>query len=346
MHKSWGNAIEFNEGAEKIGVDVMRWMYTRQNPEDNMLFGYKKADEVRRQFYLMVWNVYKFFVDYATMEKIEIQGAPSLDEKRANILDTWIMARLSAFVSESKKSYSSYNAQGVALAGESFMSDVSTWFIRRSRDRVWVNSENEIDKMSFYKTLHAVLVVFSVAVSPVMPFITDTIYTNLTGEKSVHLAHWIDVDSYQNEKLVNSMLMIRSLAEAGHRVRKENKLKVRQPLGSVVITLAKDTVFNESEELLDILKAELNVKEIVLKKGKQELHEVQFDTILTDELVREGKMRDLVRSIQEQRKIKQVKQDQKVKLIIPYEFMKYKEYIAKRVLASEILEGDSVEISL
>jgi isoleucyl-tRNA synthetase len=345
MHKSWGNAIEFNEGAEKIGVDVMRWMYARQNPEDNMLFGYKKADEVRRQFYLMVWNVYKFFVDYATMEKVEIQGAPSLEVKRENLLDLWIMARLSQFVSDSKQFYSNFNVQGVALGGEAFMNDVSTWFIRRSRDRVWVNSSDEADKASFYKTLHAVLVVFSVTVSPIMPFMPDVIYTNLTGEKSVHLSSWIDLDELKNEKLVQNMAVIRSLAEAGHRVRKENKLKVRQPLASVTVALAKDTVFDENNELLDILKSELNVKKVILSKGKTEAHEVSFDTVLTKELEQEGKMRDLVRSIQEQRKIKQVKQDQKVKLTIPSEFMKYKDYIAKRVLASEITEGETMEIN-
>lgn len=339
MHKSWGNAIEFNEGAEKIGVDVMRWMYARQNPEDNMLFGYKKADEVRRQFYLMVWNVYKFFVDYATMEKIELRGAPSLNEERVNILDTWIMTRLSSYVSESKKAYMEYNVQTVALGGESFMNDVSTWFIRRSRDRVWVNSENENDKLSFYKTLHAVLVVFSVTVSPIMPFAPDEIYTNLTGEKSVHLAQWIDLEASKNKEVIPTMTIIRSLAEIGHRVRKESKLKVRQPLASVTIKLAKNTEL-VGDEYLDILRAELNVKKVKISVGESDQHEVVFDTVLTDTLAAEGKMRDLVRRIQEQRKIKQVKQDQKIKLTIPVEFMQFKEYIAKRVLASEITEGE------
>jgi len=315
-------------------------MYARQNPADNLLFGYKRADEVRRQFYLMVWNVYKFFVDYATMEKIELKGPPSLNEERVNILDTWIMSRLSTYVAESKKAYIEYNVQAVALGGESFMSDVSTWFIRRSRDRVWVNSDNEADKLSFYKTLHAVLVVFSVTASPIMPFITDEIYTNLTGEKSVHLSKWFDLKTPKDISVIQDMALIRSLAEAGHRVRKENKLKVRQPLASVKIRLAKDTIFNENEELLDVLKSELNVKKVVISKGKTDQHEVEFDTVLTDELAAEGKMRDLVRSIQEQRKVKQVKQDQRIKLTIPAEFMQFKEYIAKRVLASEIKAGE------
>ncbi len=340
MHKSWGNAVEFNEGAEKIGVDVMRWMFARQNPADNMLFGYKKADEVRRQFYLMVWNVYKFFVDYAIMEHIELQGKPVLSLTKKNTLDEWVMVRLSDFVAQSKEAYLRYDVHAVAMGGEAFMSDVSTWFIRRSRDRVWVNSDNKVDKQSFYETLHAVLVTFAVTVSPIMPFITDEIYTNLTGEKSVHLANWIDLEISKNTKVVKNMTVVRSLAEAGHRVRKENKLKVRQPLSSVTINLAKDTLFEESESLLAILKSELNVKKVILSKGSTEVHEVAFDTVLTDELTREGKMRDLVRSIQEQRKLKQVRPDQKIKLTIPEEFMQWKDYISKRVLASEITVGE------
>lgn len=344
MHKSWGNAVEFNEGAEKIGVDVMRWMFARQNPADNMLFGYKKADEVRRQFYLMVWNVYKFFIDYAGMEHVDIQGKPSLSLSKSNVLDEWIMARLSTYVAESKKAYLEFNVQTVALGGETFMNDVSTWFIRRSRDRVWVNSDNKEDKQSFYETLHAVLTVFAVTVSPIMPFISDEIYTNLTGEKSVHLASWFDLDAPKDVKIIQNMTVVRSLAEAGHRVRKENKLKVRQPLSLVTIQLAKDTVFEATDALLDILKSELNVKKVSLLKGKTEQHEVVFDTVLTEELAREGKMRDLVRSIQEQRKIKQVKPDQKIKLTIPSEFMEWKDYIARRVLAGEIVAGGEMKV--
>lgn len=339
MHKSWGNAVEFNEGAEKIGVDVMRWMFARQNPAENMLFGYKKADEVRRQFYLMVWNVYKFFVDYATLEKVEMQGPPDLSLSKKSILDQWIMERLSTYVSEAKASYEKYEVQPVALKGEAFMNDISTWFIRRSRDRVWVNSDDAADKQSFYTTLHAVLTVFSVVVSPIMPFITETIFTNLTGEKSVHLTKWIDLTLPGDTKTVENMAVIRSLAEAGHRVRKENKLKVRQPLASVTIALAKGTVFEESEALLAVLKSELNVKKIVITKGEAEQHTATFDTVLTEELVQEGKMRDLVRSIQELRKTQNVKTDQAIKLTIPAEFMPYKELIAKRVLASEVKEG-------
>lgn len=339
MHKSWGNYIEFNEGAEKIGVDVMRWMYARQNPAENLLFGYKRADEVRRQFYLMIWNIYKFFVDYANLEKITIQN----EVKPTSVLDIWILSRLTQYSAVAKKAYESYDAQTVALQGEAFAQDISTWFIRRSRDRVWVNSDDQIDKQSFYNTLHTVLTTFAVVVSPIMPFITDEIITNLTSQKSVHLVSWPTVKFEVNNKVLTDMALVRTIAEVGHRVRKENKLKVRQPLAQATIKLAKDKEFGDSsfvDGYKKILQSELNVKQIAFESSDDESTEVVFDTQLTDELVYEGKLRDLIRSIQELRKNQQVGTDQVIKLSIPAEFMKSREFIAKRVLATDITEGD------
>ena len=100
MHKSWGNAIEFNEGADKIGADVMRWLFTRHNPADNMLFGYKRADEVRRQFYLMLWNIYKFFVEYANLDKFKPSTSPSVSK---NVLDEWILSRFTGLIGSVEK---------------------------------------------------------------------------------------------------------------------------------------------------------------------------------------------------------------------------------------------------
>jgi isoleucyl-tRNA synthetase len=339
MHKSWGNYIEFNEGAEKIGVDVMRWMYARQNPADNLLFGYKKADEVRRQFYLMVWNIYKFFVDYANLEKVTITPKKTA----SSVLDKWILARLAQYTELAKKAYETYDLQTVALQGESLIQDVSTWFIRRSRDRVWVNSDNAQDKQSFYDTLHSVLTTFAVVVSPVMPFITDEIITNLTGNKTVHLLNWPEQSGELAPGLISDMMLVRMVAETGHRVRKENKLKVRQPLLSATVTLAKGKSFVEKtyeEDYRKLLASELNVKQIVMKTGDTEETTVVFDTTMTDELAYEGKLRDLIRAIQELRKTNGIQTDQTVKLSVPAEFMKSKEFICRRVLATEIIEGD------
>ena len=343
MHKSWGNYVEFNEGAEKIGVDVMRWMFARQNPGDNLLFGYKKADEVRRQFYLMVWNVYKFFVDYANLEKKAKHKQIDIHYKPVALLDRWLMARLTQFVQGAKSGYVAYEAHTVANLAESFMSDVSTWFIRRSRDRVWVNSDDEADKQSFYTTLQTALSVFAVTVSPLMPFVTDSIYTNLTGEKSVHLASWVDVKEKPDMVLIEDMKLVRALAEAGHRERKEKKLKVRQPLAGATIYLAKGSAFAHTDAVAEytaLLQAELNVKRVDLKEATDATHVVTYDTTLTPELAYEGKVRDLIRSIQELRKTQGVKTDQSIHLTIPAEFMQSKDSIAKKVLASSVAGGE------
>ena len=195
MHKSWGNSIEFNEGADKIGVDVMRFMYARQNPSENMLFGYKKADEVRRQFYLMLWNIYKFFVEYANLDKFETRSSKLEARNSKNILDEWILQRLIWLIKYSEKSYRAFDVQTVALETEKFVSDLSTWYIRRSRGRVWVNSDDQEDKKCFYQTLYQVLVNLTIILSPILPFITELIYTNLTGEESVHLSNWPEISA-------------------------------------------------------------------------------------------------------------------------------------------------------
>ena len=169
----------------------MRWMFARQNPADNMLFGYKKADEVRRQFYLMLWNTYKFFVEYANLDGYTIDwGRNTLK----NILDQWIISRFNNLVLSVEKFMREYNAKDAALEIEKFVNDLSTWFIRRSRDRIWLNSEDENDKQDFYQNLHFIFVNLSIILSPFTPFISEMIYTNLMDEESVHLASWPKVD--------------------------------------------------------------------------------------------------------------------------------------------------------
>ena len=108
MHKSWGNSIEFNEGADKIGVDVMRWMFVSHNPEQNLLFGYKKADETRRTFHLMLWNVYNFFITYANADKWEPKG---MEPSAENVLDKWIVSRLNKTIKRVTKALENYNPQ-------------------------------------------------------------------------------------------------------------------------------------------------------------------------------------------------------------------------------------------
>jgi len=356
MHKSWGNAIEFNEGADKIGVDVMRWMFARHNPADNMLFGYKKADEVRRQFYLMLWNIYKFFVEYANLDHHTPKGPLAIVSKKVssllsskNILDKWILSRFTGLVISVEKNLKEFSAKDAALEIEKFVSDLSTWFIRRSRDRVWVNSDNKIDKNNFYETLYYILVNLSIIISPFIPFVAEEIYTNLTGGESVNLENWPSFAKASegkpkiNEKLEREMEVARKIVEVGQAERKILGVKIKMPLANIKLKV--ELIINIkliSEEVWDVVLKELNIKNIIINGS---FHYPEKEIKVTDaQLEKEGKLRELIREIQSQRKLKSLKTDEKINLTIPREFEKEEDFIAKRVLAKKISFGDKVEV--
>lgn len=341
MHKSWGNAIEFNEGADKIGVDVMRWMFVRHNPADNMLFGYKKADEVRRQFYLLLWNIYKFFVEYSNLDGFDAKAG---DAKRApkskNTLDQWILARFAETVFDVKSNMIEYSAKDAALSVEKFMSDLSTWYIRRSRDRVWVASDDGTDKQSFYSTMYYVLVNLSVVLSPFMPFVSEEMYANLTGGESVHLEVWPEIDEkLVDKKLIEEMQKIRVVVEAGHSKRKADGQKVRIPLLALEVD-AEGAYKNIRGEVWDIALRELNVKNLVVNKTTR--YPEQEVVVSEGELEKEGSLRELIRLIQSKRKELGLKATDKVDLTIPDAFLENEEYIKKRVMAGKVTIGSEV----
>lgn len=340
MHKSWGNAIEFNEGADKIGVDVMRWLYLRQNPADNMLFGYKHSDEVRRQFYLILWNVYIFFADYANLEKFLPKSS---DTKNKNVLDRWILSRFNNLNKIVRNSLIKYDAKTAINAIEDFIKDLSTWYVRRSRDRVWVNSEDQSDKNEFYATLYSVLVDLSIILSPFVPFLTEEIYTNLTGKESVHLSSWPEV----NEKLIDKSLEeqiknARKIAEIVHAQRKLNKIKLRQPLQKFSYDIPK-RLSNEVELLLA---AETNVREISYDSSGSKLGapHVLLHLELTDSLIEEGKSREIIRNIQSERQKLGTRFDEKVNVRLPDWPSEFEDEIKKKALVEKIIKSADFKV--
>lgn len=340
MHKSWGNSIEFNEGADKIGVDVARWMFSRQNPADNMLFGYKKADEVRRQFYLMLWNVYKFFVEYANLDGFDLKKAT---DKQNNVLDVWISNRFHWLVAFIKENMQEYNAKDCALATEEFVSDLSTWYLRRSRDRVWVMSESTEDKNSFYSTLYHILVNLSIVLSPFMPFITEEIYTNLTGKESVHMESWPVFETKTvNEKVIEEMKKARVVVEAGHAKRKANSQKVRIPLASLEVDL-EGNYKDITQEIWEIVLKELNVKNIIVNKDTR--YPKKPVEVAESDLQKEGELRELIRLIQSKRKELGLKPTDTINLTVPDAFLEDVDFIKKRVMASKVTLGSAVSIT-
>lgn len=344
MHKSWGNSIAFHEGADQIGVDVMRWMYVRHNPADNLLFGFNKANEVRRQFYLLLWNIFKFYRDYAELDGYTSQSGEPASE---NVLDQWILSSFAQVKNEVETKLSDFNAKEAALALENFVQDLSTWYIRRSRDRVGPTAENPVDTKAFYHTTEFILTNLSIVLSPFMPFLPEEIYTQLTGKESVHLETWPMFTHIRfNEALNTDMQKVRQFVEVGHRVRKELKLKVRQPLAKVTITHAKDIKYSLAENLDNynmLIKDELNVKSVEYKEADSDVV-IEYDTTITPELKLEGEVRDLMRTIQQQRKILGVTISEKIKVSIPEQFASYSDHLQKQVQAQEITLGSELKV--
>ena len=273
MHKSWGNAIEFNEAADRMGVDVMRWLYCRQKPEKDLLFGYGKADEVRRQFLLPLWNAYVFFVTYAN---IDGWTPETLNPNPETALDRWILARLNQVVARVTERMDDYDAYGATLAVEPFIDDLTNWYLRRSRRRFW-KSEQDEDKNAAYSTLYHVLTTLVRLLAPFIPFITETMYQNLVrsvnpdAPESVHHADWPQADpAMVDEGLLERMALVRQVVALGHAARNSANIKLRQPLGRALLHLEEG---GESldEEMVGLIRDELNVKQVVFVETPDEL---------------------------------------------------------------------------
>ncbi|MCA9371306.1 isoleucine--tRNA ligase [Candidatus Woesebacteria bacterium] len=348
MHKSWGNAIEFNEGADIIGVDVMRWMYARQNPGDNLLFGYNKAKEVRRSFYLLLWNSFKYYRSYQAIDNVQITAPLELNDL-SHVLDQWIYSYFNATVDRVYEALMVFDSRVATEAIESFVTDLSTWYIRRSRNRTGASSQDSDDKRDFYSTMYYVLTNLAIVVSPFLPFISEEMYTHLTNKDSVHLASWPEIASVEDDNLLSDMQLIRAVAEVGHRARKELKIKVRQPLALATVTLSKNqslVVKENLDQYLTLLQDELNVKQIQITDAPSEEITVSYDTDITPELKLEGELRELIRSIQQQRKKLGARIGDSVKLILPEQFMPFEEEIVTQTRAEKVSYGGDLVVEL
>ncbi len=341
MHKSWGNSIEFNEGADKIGVDVMRWMYARQNPADNLLFGYRIGDEVRRRFHLKLWNIYNYFITYATLDGWE----PTKNYKlqitsfKLPVLDKWILIRLNETIGLVTIALEKYDAYKASDEIEKFVEDLSVWYVRRSRNRVGPASENKKDSDSFYETTYFILLNLSKLLAPFTPFISELIYKNLSKEESVHLAEWPKSSnmSAEDTELLQEMKIIRDLVEKVHAIRKDKAIPVRQPLANLQITNYKLKI----KELECVLLDELNIKKLEFLEGKGEI-KLKLDTKITPDLEEEMMARDLIRKIQEQRKLMGLNLTQKVK--VQNEWLptnnELVQWVTKKAQVSELATGE------
>jgi len=256
-------------------------------------------------------------------------------------LDNWVLARLDETIIKAKKDIDNYDSSGAVAVIELFVQDLSTWYVRRSRERIGPSITDLKSKDQFYGVLYYILVTLSKMLAPFIPFMTEEIYQNLInlGEYklsgSVHLTNWPEEQkTKQDESLLEQMKLVRRICELGNASRKEVKIKVRQPLAKIVVKSNTEL----DKELTQLIKDELNVKKVIYEKTKGD-PAVQIDINLTPELLEEGEARDLVRKIQELRKVAGCRLDQRIIVYGP-SFPKKAElraYIQKETLAEKLL---------
>ncbi|NOZ07663.1 MAG: class I tRNA ligase family protein, partial [FCB group bacterium] len=265
MHKSWGNAIWFDEAAEKMGVDVMRWQYAAQNPEHNLAFGYSVGDEMRRHI-LTLWNTYSFFITYASLDGFD-PLTDSAGPEDLTRLDRWILAKVNQLVKQSELYYEDFQVFKLMKEVTEFLDDLSNWYVRRNRRRFW-RSESDSDKTAAYSTLYTVLVTFIKVTAPILPFVTEKIYQNLVvnidpdAPSSVHLTDFPKADSSLiDTALINEVDAIITVVGMGRAARNKANIKIRQPLAEIVVHGTSDlktVVLRNEEQILE----ELNIKSL------------------------------------------------------------------------------------
>jgi isoleucyl-tRNA synthetase len=277
MHKSWGNAIEFDEAAERMGVDVMRWMFANARPDDNILFGWHAADEARRRL-LVLWNVYSFFVTYARLAGWSpADSAPPVAERSP--LDRWILARAARLAAATEVDLLEYDALDAARAIDAFIEELSTWYLRLSRDRMRLSAEPG-GRAAALATLHTALVSLSRIMAPILPFLAESMYQNLVVEggvtgapDSVHLTPWptAELAALDDRLLQDSMTTMTRAVDLARTLRSQNGLKVRQPLARMWVALPNPDGLLARDALLELVRDEVNVKSIELIGDESEL---------------------------------------------------------------------------
>jgi isoleucyl-tRNA synthetase len=292
MSKSKNNFPDPKLLIDKFGADSLRFylMNSVVMQADNLNFSEKGVESVYRKVGLLLTNVYKYFATYRGEVVME-----NSDDDESNILDQWITARTEELVDVMTRSLDAYDTVHATRAIQEYVDDLSTWYLRRSRKR---------KDAGFFKTMQASLLTASRVLAPFMPFLAEAIYLELApadGAGSVHLEAWpkteFSLEEKERKELMENMAEIRRLASLGLAARAEAKIKVRQPLANLSVRGAVAT--GRDERLLEILKSEVNVKEVVF--APELANEVELDTVITPALREEGLLREVARMFQELR---------------------------------------------
>ena len=266
MHKSTGNAIWFDDAAEKMGVDTMRWMFAGQNPFNNMNFGYGPANDIRKHL-LTLWNTYAFWTNYAILDGIDPKTLTA-DASELTEIDRWVLAKLQELTKAAHEYYEKFNVLAFIRKAEEFIDDLSNWYVRRNRRRFW-KSEKDADKHIAYFTLHKALVTFIKLVAPIIPFMTDDMYQNLVASsdpsapESIHLCEFPQVEEqFVDADLVADIDRVIQVVKSGRSLRNKSNIKVRQPVAELVVRPEAGTSAEAIAKYEQHIIEELNVKKV------------------------------------------------------------------------------------
>ncbi len=342
MSKNFKNYPDPAEMLDKYGGDALR-LYLLGSPvmngEDILISEQTYQNQVRGTM-LILWNSYNFFVTYANLDRW--QAGDQQASQHLTILDKWILSKLNQLTTAVTESLDTYNTTQPIEDIKAFIADFSTWYIRRSRDRVGPSAIDTQDKQAFYQTCHQVLVTLCQLMAPIAPFMTEEIYRNLTDNESVHLSDWpLSNTPTIDSELHHQMVTARQLVEHAHSQRNEQKLKLKQPLDSATYWQPQQL----SEELEAIVAQEINVLQVKFGGVSEEL-KVNFDTQITPELQAMGEAREIIRSIQAERKKIGCQLDAKIIVSLPDWPASQTDRIKQQTLAIDIKRADQLSVSV
>ncbi len=271
MSKRLGNAVDPFETLKEYGPDATRWyMIANANPWDNLKFDIEGVAEVRRKFFGTLYNTYSFFALYANIDGFTYSEAEIPVAERPEI-DRWILSELHTLIQEVDDAYADYEPTRAARAISDFVQEnLSNWYVRLCRRRFWKGDYAQ-DKIAAYQTLYTCLVTVAKLGAPIAPFFMDKLYKDLTAATSsenfdsVHLAKFpVSVENFVDKSLESKMLKAQTVSSLVLSLRKKEMIKVRQPLQKVMIPVLDAVQRAEIEAVSDLIKAEVNVKEVVL----------------------------------------------------------------------------------
>ncbi len=332
MSKSKKNYPDPVELLNRDGADALR-LYLAASPvmkAENLAFVADDVSNMRKRVLGIWWNVFLFYHNYRPAN-----WQPQTPQPQ-HVMDRWVLALLEQAKAEITAAFTSYDVSTAARAIMTLINEISTWYLRQSRDRLRQEGDH-----ACWDTFHYVLTQLALLAAPIVPFLSETTYQHLTPESdSVHLANWPQtISTYLDADLLTAMATIRPIVEQGHAQRKTAGLKVRQPLASLSV---KSMMPAPNPDVLAIAAQELNVKVIDWRViDEANLAEINLDTRLTPELEAEGKAREIVRTVQQLRADQNVPLTANIELTLPEWPQEYEGYIKQKTRAVRISKGET-----